>query len=925
MELLHSSLLGLCAWLLRATLQGSLLICLILLIRQIGRNRLPAKWHYCLWLVLLVRLSLPWAPQSRLSIHNVLPLSRWIATVQASMPVTTRDTSALARRVGEGADRSSSAPVASSGGPSENTTQEQGVAPQPSGTSPAIFSEPRRWFPGAMTILSMVWMIGVVALAGYVLVRSLWLWWAIGGERPVTSQGILDLLEDAKMQMGVRTIVGVVVTDKVKTPALFGFVRPRVLLPMGALELLSPDQLSHVFLHELAHLRRRDIFISWWAALLQVLHWFNPLIWLALRRMRADQEMACDALVLSRIGPEEPVAYGCTMVRLLERFSHAQYLPSVAGILEDTSQIERRIIMIGRYKRHSRRATLVAAATFALLTAATLTDARSARVDVLDEKVPLDLQRNVLAYYSFDRDGGTRAVDISGMDFHGTVRGAEYIEEGRLGGAMRFDGEDDFIQIAPEVSLRAFTVAAWVRTQTSALNNRRIFMLDQGKACCAFESNTRGGTEFGVAGGSYDGATAVTEYDWRLEPGRWTHVAVTFTGSEVRLYRDGVRTETGPVTMDRLTGTAYVGGMDAHDGRYWSGAIDEFAVFSRALTDGELEHLYAMTFERPEPQRGVPPTGDITGPVAMWRFDGDARDSVGNRHGVVHGAMPTAGVSGQAYSFDGQDDNVVISDVYLHSFSVSAWVKTETRSINNRQIFLLTDGARYYSLQGNVGGSVGVDVGADEEVNEYDWQFVVDRWTHLVLTHDGRRFGIFKDGMPTQEGSLRTAGVTGTVYIGGSDKHDQGYWRGGIDEVSVWERPLSSSEVKRLFDSYAVDGASAVISEMPSANVVWGRWEGLAVDKPEDGTSRDDLVLELKAGDDGRVTGTATGDFVGPQACSIEDGQTEGDRMEFYVRHRTGIPMRVLLELRNDFLQGEALPVDSDGDRCDIRLKRAGP
>ena len=59
-------------WLLRATLQGSLLVCLILAIKLALRNRLPARWHYCLWLVLLVRLVLPWAPQSHLSIYNQL-------------------------------------------------------------------------------------------------------------------------------------------------------------------------------------------------------------------------------------------------------------------------------------------------------------------------------------------------------------------------------------------------------------------------------------------------------------------------------------------------------------------------------------------------------------------------------------------------------------------------------------------------------------------------------------------------------------------------------------------------------------------------------------------------------------------------------------------------------------------------------------
>jgi hypothetical protein len=73
MELFEANLAAFLQWLLKATLQGSLLICLILLIKAILRDRLPARWHYALWLVLLLRLALPWAPPSRISIYGLIP------------------------------------------------------------------------------------------------------------------------------------------------------------------------------------------------------------------------------------------------------------------------------------------------------------------------------------------------------------------------------------------------------------------------------------------------------------------------------------------------------------------------------------------------------------------------------------------------------------------------------------------------------------------------------------------------------------------------------------------------------------------------------------------------------------------------------------------------------------------------------------
>jgi len=223
--------------------------------------------------------------------------------------------------------------------------------------------------------LTWVWLVGGTLLMGYILLRAFRLWRAVTKERPVTDQGILEALEDGKMRMRVRTLVGVVVTDMVRTPALFGFIRPRILLPQGLIETLGPDGLHHVFLHELAHLKRRDIHLAWLVCLLQVLHWFNPLIWFAFRRMRTDQEMAADALALAAAGAGESRRYGQTIVSLLERFSCPQYLPSLAGILENPSHIERRIQMIARFNT-TRRRPLLAVVPLAVLTLIALTDAQ---------------------------------------------------------------------------------------------------------------------------------------------------------------------------------------------------------------------------------------------------------------------------------------------------------------------------------------------------------------------------------------------------------------------------------------------------------------------------------------------------------------------------------------------------------------------
>ena len=180
-----------------------------------------------------------------------------------------------------------------------------------------------------------------------------------------------------------------------------------------------------------------------------------------------------------------------------------------------------------------------------------------------------------------------------------------------------------------------------------------------------------------------------------------------------------------------------------------------------------------------------------------------------NFNGQVHGAKYTTDeILGAVMAFDGDDDYISIPEVYLKEFTFSAWIKTNGRGINNLRIFTLSDGERCYGLQGNVAGGIGVYVADNSEVNEYDWRLGKDMWTHITVTHDGRRFAIYKNGRLTEAGNIETDGVTGTLYIGGTSRHRGGFWHGLIDEVAIFNCALTEAEVKQLY------GMTGVIVEV---------------------------------------------------------------------------------------------------------------
>jgi len=389
--------------------------------------------------------------------------------------------------------------------------------------------------------------------------------------------------------------------------------------------------------------------------------------------------------------------------------------------------------------------------------------------------------------------------------------------------------------------------------------------------------------------------------------------------------------------------------QDFLENGFWRGRVDEVALFNRALSSKEiaivdgllLASLRHEDHERPGPARVAPGHGPggpaVVGPAGMARglllrysFDSDSGGKVldrsgGNRHAGVHGATyDKAGVVGGAMRFDGEDDYLEAPKIRLESFTFSAFVKTfgtGKAGLNNRRLFLLHDGPRYYALQGNAGGAIGLNVTGHREVNEYNWAFEADKWTHIAVTYATPTVRIYRDGRLTETGRLDTEGVAGQLFIGGDDKHYGRFWHGMMDEVMLFSRALSAAEVEAL----QKPGTSRGHAPARGGERFVGTWRGLAVDKPGQGTSRDRLILDLRVSGNGRLAGTASGRFPDSGWAELEKLQVTGGRLTFEVPHRTGVRMAVTLRPANAQLVGEGIPIDSDEDECDIELDRVQP
>ena len=104
-------------------------------------------------------------------------------------------------------------------------------------------------------------------------------------------------------------------------------------------------------MHELTHLKNKDIFINWVITLLSMIYWFNPILLYGFHKMRQDCEFSCDGQVISYLDEGENVQYGNAIIRVLELVGNSNRLIGTTSMVMNSSEIKRRIIMISKYKK----------------------------------------------------------------------------------------------------------------------------------------------------------------------------------------------------------------------------------------------------------------------------------------------------------------------------------------------------------------------------------------------------------------------------------------------------------------------------------------------------------------------------------------------------------------------------------------------
>ncbi|MCL1792136.1 MAG: Ig-like domain-containing protein, partial [Peptococcaceae bacterium] len=244
-------------------------VALIVMVIRLPLKKLPKIYSYALWAVVLFRLLCPFSIESAFSFIPALPDDvSWSAFTGQPSPgnIDTQENAAL--------DMAS----LSSGGLEDQAASEN-------------MSAKRTWF----TMAVYVWLAGIVLLLFHAM------------------YGYMKLKRRLQTATWVRD--NIYETDRIITPFVLGFIRPKIYIPLGI------EDKDYILKHEQTHIRRYDYLIKPVAYLALCLHWFNPFIWLGYFLMCKDMEMSCDESVLKKSSRDIRRDYSGSLLALSVRQS----------------------------------------------------------------------------------------------------------------------------------------------------------------------------------------------------------------------------------------------------------------------------------------------------------------------------------------------------------------------------------------------------------------------------------------------------------------------------------------------------------------------------------------------------------------------------------------------------------------------------
>lgn len=304
------------------TFTGSIMSFFLFIIKPIIKDKLPRSFQYYMWFSVVIALILPLSKINGIPVSNdsVLPMksmydvAQWISDAASETPVNYVFT---LQNVQPGSD-----------------------------------------FPSIAVILFVVWQLGMILVLGFNITCYVSYARKLGKHNINADRQETELLDNLLER---KSTLRLYKNPMVGTPILIGFFRPAVILPDKEYEDIK---LRNIFMHEITHMKRHDIFIKWLLIFVGAVHWFNPIVYFVRREMNKACELACDESVIKRFDINEMQQYGDTLIAVAA--DSMGKMPFSIAMFENKRNLKERLGAIMKHKEYSKR-TIIAAGVILIM------------------------------------------------------------------------------------------------------------------------------------------------------------------------------------------------------------------------------------------------------------------------------------------------------------------------------------------------------------------------------------------------------------------------------------------------------------------------------------------------------------------------------------------------------------------------------
>lgn len=377
--------------LLSLSLSGTLLYLLLILPKPLYRNRLSRCWQYYIWFIVCLRFLLPFTPDRSAAgtifqtAGRTFRQNAWISQIKADISESDLLKSDLLKSIlSDNTESKSNLPSADSSEAASQNAFGQSAAETGSlhadqypespeaasaaasdrsarGSDTSALHQGRPSVPKMLTdpaaILLTAWAAAALfcALRRILAYRNFQRFVKTGSL--AADPEILNCLRTCMDHLHIQKTVSLYFHPAVTSPVTIGFLHPSIILPS---ENIEPDQMYLVFLHELTHFKRRDIYYKWFVQAIVCIHWFNPFVHFLEKEINRACELSCDEAVIQTLDTAGRKTYGDTLLTFAKTAGKTRHLPASLTLTEGAAQLKERLGAIMHYKKNSKSMTAAA-------------------------------------------------------------------------------------------------------------------------------------------------------------------------------------------------------------------------------------------------------------------------------------------------------------------------------------------------------------------------------------------------------------------------------------------------------------------------------------------------------------------------------------------------------------------------------------